>query len=343
MRTKIRGTISLLDVSRIPSFFPRRHLSVKELPWCAPTDSPVRRHTRHQQQQPQHDGTTHNNPAAARSTIIKNSKEFKPIDRFGIVAAMCLPSNGKNTTSSGIIGVNGTLPWESLPSDRKIFERLTRNRILIIGRRTLLNERQGNLDHVRHAKHCIVVSKSISSLDKDPRITNNKLLDKDIHILKLARSLDEALDLARDILAEVDGKNDDEKNPESRTQINDHVASENENNGNGNDSKPMIPSLSSSSDNIQCWVAGGERLYEEALKHKSALELHLSVVDVEIDLTSIAVKHVARFPAKYRWDHNYEHISETRPPFVAAAEANQVSKTEPSFVYHIYKRVFRQQ
>jgi len=326
---------------------------VKELPWCAPTDSPVRRHTRQQQQQQQpqsqHDGTTHNNPAAGRATIIKKSKEFKPIDRFGIVAAMCVPSNSKNTINSGIIGVNGKLPWESLPSDRKNFERLTRNRILIIGRRTLLNERQGNLDHVRHAKHCIVVSKSITSLDKDPRIirtsSNNLLDDKDMHFLKLARSLDEALDLARDLSAEVDGKNDDEKNPVSRTENTDNVTSENGNNDddnyNDNDIKPF-PTLLSSSDNIQCWVAGGERLYEEALKHKSALELHLSAVDVEIDLTSTAVKHVARFPAKYRWDHNYEHISETCLPFVSAAAEKKDTKTEPSFVYHIYKRIVRQ-
>jgi hypothetical protein len=51
--------------------------------------------------------------------------------------------------------------------------------------------------------------------------------------------------------------------------------------------------------------------FEETLKHKSAAELHLSVANVNVDISSILMEKVARFPAKYRWDHSFELISST--------------------------------
>eukprot|EP00532_Pseudo-nitzschia_australis_P011931 CAMPEP_0168214206 /NCGR_PEP_ID=MMETSP0140_2-20121125/5225_1 /TAXON_ID=44445 /ORGANISM="Pseudo-nitzschia australis, Strain 10249 10 AB" /LENGTH=382 /DNA_ID=CAMNT_0008141149 /DNA_START=245 /DNA_END=1394 /DNA_ORIENTATION=+ len=371
-----------------------RHLSVKELPWCAPTDSPVRRRRppRQQQQQQEHrDGIPGNvpNPAAAATKTnhgggnanandLETNTSSTPIDKFGVVAAVCRPSNSNknthtmsmsmSTSSSGIIGVNGKLPWGFLPSDRAIFERLTRNHILIVGRRTLLNERNGNLDHVRHAGYCIVVSKSMS-------MSKSKSMEEiPTHGLKLrlARSLDHALDIAR-VLAiqiEADGKNEDKtdptinscpasidraapKNCDGNTRHKDGIDIDIDTDTDididiDTDIESMIPA---SSDTIRCWVAGGEKLYEEALKHESALELHLSIVDKEIDLNSTAVKHVARFPAKYRWDHNYQHVAETPVPANAFPPNTETTtkqgalttqtKTEPSFVYHVYKRIVR--
>jgi dihydrofolate reductase len=302
--------------------------------WCTPVDSSVRRHLHHQQEL-----LEHRDEITRATTTKKSRKEFRPIGAFGIVAAICAPSDSKNTSNRGILGVNGKLPWDSLPSDRKIFERLTRDRILIVGRRTLLDEREGNLDHVHHAKHCIIVSKSMSNLKEDPRIVCNKLLEKDSGFLKLARSLDEALDLARDLETGLGSKKNMDSEYRHSCKETSSMNNGNSENGNSNNEMKPIPSLLSSSGNIQCWVAGGERLYEEALQHQSASEVHLSVVDVEIDLTSRAVNHVAMFPAKNRWDQNYELINKTPFPLESKAKANQDQKLEPSFVYHIYKRI----
>ncbi|OEU13334.1 hypothetical protein FRACYDRAFT_241673 [Fragilariopsis cylindrus CCMP1102] len=293
-----------ITATRISLSFPTgRYFSVKELSWCAPKDSPVRRQQQKQQQKEQYNGpkSTSTSTSMTNNKGHNNNKRLKlPIDHFGIVAATCSPTTNsssiKNNNSSGtIIGINGKLPWEYLPTDRMIFERLTRNRILIVGRRTLLEERSGNLDHIRHAKYCIVVSKSIPSLDTiEPAAPNEKY---------------------KNIVQENDNDND-------------------------NDNK-QIPSLLPSSYKIQCWVAGGEKIFEEALKHRSASELHLCVVDMEIDLTSTAITNVTRFPSKYRWDHNYEKISETRLPFSSSTEETR-NRIEPSFNYSTYKRIIRQ-
>ena len=261
-----------------------------------------------------------------RATTTKAGKECRSIDAFGIVAAVCTPNSPAR--SEGIIGVNGKLPWGSLPSDREIFERLTRDRVIVLGRKTLLNERDGDLDHVRHAKHCIVVSESISSLGSDPRLIRPH---NDLGFLKLARSLEEALDLARELATESDNQIRDGK-----------IQQEGDNEMNGIDSEN--PPLSSNN-HIRCWVAGGERLYEEALQHRSALELHLSVIDMEIDLTASDFAHVAMFPARHRWLQNYD-LASTTSFSGAGAESNDTGKPsqdenpEPSFDYRIYKRIF---
>ena len=300
-------------------------------------DCLIRRHL-HQ------DGLKQNHDSIPGKPTTKRIQESRPIDAFGIVAAMCAPLNRNNTMNNdGIIGVNGKLPWDSLSTDRKIFEFLTRDRILIVGRRTLLNERDGNLDHVRHAKHCIVVSKSLSSSKEDPRrITGNKLEDGNLEdFLKVASSLDEALDLARDLATELDNNNVDSGKGLVAFKDFMHYA-DSEKSDSNNNRKPIPSFLSSNAGNLQCWVAGGEQLYEEALQHRSALELHLSVVDVEVDVSSRDVAHVAMFPPKHRWDHNYELFKKTFFPIKSSnTKTKQDPKPpEPSFVYHIYKRIF---
>ncbi len=304
VRTKIPQALESPSALRTEKFLSQRFLSSKHSCFSNSENARNRFHT------------------CIRTKTTNAGKELRPIDAFGIVAAVCRPSKSSHARSEGIIGINGKLPWGSLPSDRDIFERLTRDRTIVVGRRTLLNERDGDLDHVRHAKHCIVVSNSITSLNSDPRFVSHTDVSEDLGFLKLARSFEEALDMARD-LAET-----------------------------GNDTRRRAEDvdLKNSSDctlhsNIQCWVAGGERLYEEALQHRSVLELHLSVVDLEIDLTSTGVEDVAMFPAKHRWTQKFNLVNTTSfsADFKRTSKERfpQGEKSEPSFDYHIYtKRIF---
>jgi dihydrofolate reductase len=60
-------------------------------------------------------------------------------------------------------------------------------------------------------------------------------------------------------------------------------------------------------------VAGGQEIFAEALRHSSAYEVHLTMVDTTIDIhpTQDGTKpEVAFFPPKYRWDRFYDKISE---------------------------------
>ena len=157
-----------------------------------------------------------------------------------------------------IIGINGKLPW-SIPEDRTAFQALTKDKVLIIGRRTY--EEESNERHIDHAKDCIVVSAS----------AEESLGSSRIHV---ARSFPDALRMAKNLIV-----NDNEQE-------------------------------------IKCWVAGGESLYEEALKHKSAHVLHLTVVDLDLDPTQFDTNEgpakVALFPRKYIWDRLFKEISKTR-------------------------------
>jgi dihydrofolate reductase len=257
----------------------RRQFSVKELPWCSASDSPNHRRR----------------VAAATHTITKGKAFFQPIDKFGIVAAMAAHSR--------VIGLHGSLPFKS-PTDRNLFKGLTKDRILIVGRKTLQDEQHQSLDHVRHAKYCIVVSTTSSDLDKLLNGSESER-DRDWRMLRLARSLDEALDKARELEKYVDCVNDEEHD--------------------------------SSRSKLKCWVAGGERLFDEALKHSSASELHLTTVHVDVDITNVPLDHIARFPAKYRWDHNYQE------QYSKSFDHVSLPSDEPTICYQVYKRIERSQ
>lgn len=183
-------------------------------------------------------------------------------------------------------GTNGGIPWKC-PRDVKNFKALTNSRILIIGRKTF-NEHP-NLVHVNHTRFCIVVSKSLDSLDVDSSENTS---------LQLVRSFPEALDLARE--------------------LNDEYFEKVDNSDGANSNESLI-----------CWVGGGEAIYTEAIRHPSAAELHLSVLDIEIEPTR--EKDVAYFPSKYRWDNVFTEASKTYYPADTEAFA-------PSFTYFIYKR-----
>jgi dihydrofolate reductase len=58
---------------------------------------------------------------------------------------------------------------------------------------------------------------------------------------------------------------------------------------------------------LACWVAGGTRVYNEALLHPSAHKLHLTTVDNEIHV--LPDQQFAQFPPFYRWDNKFKAIS----------------------------------
>lgn len=106
--------------------------------------------------------------------------------------------------------------------------------------------------------------------------------------------------------------------------------------------KKLEPNNSSSSNDddassaIDCWVGGGERLYKEALQHKSTSEIHLTLVDTEVDLTQPdgSTLAYAMFPQKFRWDRYFQQASRREVP--GSPETNA-----PACSYVLYKRKSR--
>ncbi|GAX28383.1 hypothetical protein FisN_4Hu045 [Fistulifera solaris] len=85
-----------------------RHFAVKELSWCAASESPNKKQREN---------------ARNNSDDETTNEERKLIDfRFGIVAAAARENN--------VIGFDGTLPW-NLPEEREMFKALTRDKILL--------------------------------------------------------------------------------------------------------------------------------------------------------------------------------------------------------------------
>jgi len=59
---------------------------------------------------------------------------------------------------------------------------------------------------------------------------------------------------------------------------------------------------------IDCWVGGGQLIYENAIRHPNAYELILTTVHTNIDVDFSSGKKVSYFPAKYRWDNAFEEV-----------------------------------
>lgn len=171
-----------------------------------------------------------------------------------------------------VIGVNGVLPW-TLPADREYFKHLTNDKTLILGRHTLFED--SDLRHISHASHVIVLSRTFSVTDLTALQSDHPDLSLSFSI---ARSFSEALDTARRLKREEDP---------------------------GKSAKEGI----ASSNQIVCWVVGGERVYHDAVLHPSADQLHLTVVDIDVDESNLTMGSIARFPAKYRWDNKFRLLS----------------------------------
>jgi dihydrofolate reductase len=277
-----------------------------------------------------HSLKTKDSMSNSNSTSNPNTEtKWKPIARLGIVAA---------ASKNRVIGLNGKIPWPRLEQDRKIFKDLTRNKILVLGRRTF--EEEPNRCHINHSRHCIVVSKTMAEsknyseqgllvMDEDDavgaRYTQTNGSTTQVHV---AGSFDEALHLAKG-LAENDSTN---VSSETMSDMVDISATKKE------DDPPA------GTDGLQCWIAGGEGIYKEALRHPSAQELHLTIVDTEIDLTppstttsTTLATSLARFPAKYHWDQKFKQVSQQEWP------KNQPEGiSAPGFTYYVYERKRRQ-
>ncbi len=156
-----------------------RRFSVKELPWCSP---PLPRE---------------NIKKKIWSTITKPSKCIscsKPsptstdenTPNFGIIAAF--------EEKSRIIGIDGKLPWH-IPEDREYFERVTLNKVLIVGKKTF-NE-TSDFSHLSHLRHVIVVS---STMQED-ELVEIRGLQNDV---KVARTFQEALQFAKSLVLGYD-------------------------------------------------------------------------------------------------------------------------------------------
>ena len=183
------------------------------------------------------------------ATITTKSNLHSP--HFGIVAAL---------SKDGVIGVDGSLPW-NIPQDRNHFVNLTRNKILIVGRKTFSDEDKSGA-HIKHARVCIVISRTMDKAE-----IWNKGGSRDDTTgpqIMLARSFDEALDMSSGMLLPA-GNNQTISTDES----------------------------------IDIWVAGGERIYGEALQHNNAKEIQLTHVNISVDPVGSKGATIAYFPLEY--------------------------------------------
>jgi len=181
------------------------------------------------------------------------------------------------------------------------------------------------LGHVQHAAHVIVVSTPLhenelqdlrqQAMDYYDRSNNHNQNNKSIvslPTLQLVSSLDHALDVARQIANDTAHTPNDSSNTTTTTT----TAST----ANHKLPGPSVSSLPISSvpvpppsppfmDTLSCWIAGGERLYQNALTHESAHYVVLTVVEFDTTTThNHHTKECAKFPPKYRWDVYYRMI-----------------------------------
>lgn len=188
---------------------------------------------------------------------------------FGIIAAVSL---------NGIIGVNGDLPWK-VPADRKAFEDITRNKTLIIGRKTLFEDCTGDFDHISHCNRVVVVSRTLPEENVEELNSTNSPSFPTFHV---ASSVEEAVHLTQTINAETSV---------DTAQVSDAL--------------PVS--------HIQCWIGGGEGIYASALKLPKARFLHLTVMNTCIDIPQRGTaNNVAYFPDQRHWAPNYTLVSKTK-------------------------------
>jgi len=315
------------------------------------------------------------------------SSSIVPGMEYGIVAAM---------SRNGIIGIEKRIPWY-LPMDRSIFKSLTKDRTVILGRRTL--EEDPTLDHICHTRSCIVLSTTMrnnnnktttssSSSSSSGQTTTvatpstKKGFEYQTGLFKkfapntdfkVAGSLSEALEMAAAEAAATGAAtvNENIATSSSNAGLSSYDKQQEQEEGIKYDIRTVPtdqPSVSFEN-NVECWIAGGQSLYEEALlgcpRGTVVSEVHLSVVDIDINLNTDVPgqkddnvtdgrhakrqhQHVARFPDPSLWIHNYDQISKVifppdeevvvfRPSNVDDDTTATVRKV-PGFTYFRYRR-----
>ena len=162
----------------------------------------------------------------------------------------------------------------NIPKDRLHFKALTSEKVLIVGRHTFFET--DDFAHLRHLRHVIVVS---TTLDEDVIMKVGKRIQPvKVH---LARSFDESLCLAKSL--------EKPKNVESKETSH---------------GDPMEEI------DIDCWIGGGQRLYEHAIRHVAANEIYLTLLDENSIRAGVAT--TSFFPAKYRWDNIFFEVLDKR-------------------------------
>ena len=75
-------------------------------------------------------------------------------------------------------------------------------------------------------------------------------------------------------------------------------------------SSTSTSTLAPTTEEIDCWIGGGQRIYEEAVKHPKAVELQLTIVHKKIYEGKGLHSGVSFFPAKYRYDNKFQEVKE---------------------------------
>ena len=60
---------------------------------------------------------------------------------------------------------------------------------------------------------------------------------------------------------------------------------------------------------IDCWIGGGQLIYEKAIRHPNAYELILTKIHTKLNIDFSSGREIALFPAKYRWDNAFNEVS----------------------------------
>ena len=210
---------------------------------------------------------------------------------FGIIGAV---------SRNGIIGINGSLPW-NVPADRVSFEAVTRNKALVIGRKTLFEGPDNNFDHVAHCRRVVVVSRTLQEGDSDMTKVKESAALTPRPTFHFVSSFEAGLRLAQS------------------TRQSKHVPS--------NPSANGIEGVTLTQwTDVDTWVGGGESIYRVALSMPDARFLHLTTLD--LDVQTDKEDSIARFPEPHEWEPMYDLISRTE----------HGARDPVSFVTCIYER-----
>ena len=150
-------------------------------------------------------------------------------------------------------------------------------------------DEQTDGSHIAHVRKCVVVSTTLAELDS-ARYDTDKF--------SLARDFNDALGLAGDMITDMT-----------------------------TESSSDAPNATDNA--IDCWVGGGERIFNEALQHPKCREVQLTQVDVDIDFDP--AQDVALFPRKYTWDRFYA-LQDKREGKLSGIE------NAPRYEFVMYKR-----
>lgn len=62
---------------------------------------------------------------------------------------------------------------------------------------------------------------------------------------------------------------------------------------------------------LSCWIGGGQKIYEKAIRHSCAHEIRLTTVHTQ-SYVDMCKMQVSFFPAKYRWDNRFKEVKAMR-------------------------------